>query len=381
MSYLFKNYLRANIEFIKANGNELIDQTGRSYIDFSSGIGVTNLGFNEDVKEAVEQQLQFIWHSPNIYKSQLQEKVAEKLIRTDDYVAFFCNSGTEANEAAIKLARKATGKTEIIAFHQSFHGRTYGSMSATGQDAIKLNFEPVVPGFKFAEFNNFSSFKSLVTKDTAAVMLELIQGESGVMPANKTFIQQLVEFCNQHHILVIIDEIQTGIGRTGKLFAYEHYDIIPDIITLAKGLGNGIPVGALLGKRNISGAFGYGSHGTTFGGNRLAMAAALKTLEIVNDSNFLESVYHKGQYLLNCLNKVFIDHPRVTDIRGKGLMIGIETTCNINEIVSKARTKGLIVLTAGTNVIRLLPPLTITNEQIEEGASILKESFNELDLE
>lgn len=381
MSYLFKNYLRANIEFIKANGNELIDQTGRSYIDFSSGIGVTNLGFNEDVKEAVEQQLQLIWQSPNIYKSQLQEKVAEKLIRTDDYVAFFCNSGTEANEAAIKLARKATGKTEIIAFHQSFHGRTYGSMSATGQDAIKLNFEPVVPGFKFAEFNNFSSFKSLVTKDTAAVMLELIQGESGVMPANKTFIQQLVEFCNQHHILVIIDEIQTGIGRTGKLFAYEHYDIIPDIITLAKGLGNGIPVGALLGKRNISGAFGYGSHGTTFGGNRLAMAAALKTLEIVNDSNFLESVYHKGQYLLNCLNKAFIDHPRVTDIRGKGLMIGIETTCNINEIVSKARTKGLIVLTAGTNVIRLLPPLTITNEQIEEGASILKESFNELDLE
>ena len=176
MSYLFKNYLRANIEFIKANGNELIDQTGRSYIDFSSGIGVTNLGFNEDVKRAVEQQLQLIWHSPNIYKSQLQEKVAEKLIRTDDYVAFFCNSGTEANEAAIKLARKATGKTEIIAFHQSFHGRTYGSMSATGQDAIKLNFEPVVPGFKFAEFNNFSSFKSLVTKDTAAVMLELIQG-------------------------------------------------------------------------------------------------------------------------------------------------------------------------------------------------------------
>ncbi|MFW3611726.1 acetylornithine transaminase [Staphylococcus caprae] len=381
MSYLFKNYLRANIEFIKANGNELIDQTGRSYIDFSSGIGVTNLGFNEDVKEAVEQQLQLIWHSPNIYKSQLQEKVAEKLISTDDYVAFFCNSGTEANEAAIKLARKTTGKTEIIAFHQSFHGRTYGSMSATGQDAIKLNFEPVVPGFKFAEFNNFSSFKSLVTKDTAAVMLELIQGESGVRPANKTFIQQLVEFCNQHHILVIIDEIQTGIGRTGKLFAYEHYDISPDIITLAKGLGNGIPVGALLGKRNISDAFGYGSHGTTFGGNRLAMAAALKTLEIVNDSNFLESVYHKGQYLLNCLNKVFIDYPRVTDIRGKGLMIGIETTCNINEIVSKARTKGLIVLTAGTNVIRLLPPLTITYEQIEEGVSILKESFNELDLE
>ncbi|MCC3754690.1 acetylornithine transaminase [Staphylococcus capitis] len=378
MSYLFQNYMRADVEFIKANGNYLIDQTGRTYLDFSSGIGVTNLGFNKDVKKAVEQQLELIWHSPNIYKSFLQEKVAEKLISTEDYVAFFCNSGTEANEAAIKLARKATGKSEIIAFEDSFHGRTYGSMSATGQEAIKFNFEPVVPGFKFAEFNNFSSFKSLVTKDTAAVMLELIQGESGVRPANKTFIQQLVKFCNQHHILLIIDEIQTGIGRTGKLFAYEHYDISPDIITLAKGLGNGIPVGALLGKRNISDAFGYGSHGTTFGGNRLAMAAALKTLETIEYSNFLESVYHKGEYLLNCLNKIFKDYPSVTDIRGKGLMIGIETTCNINEIVSNARTKGLIILTAGTNVIRLLPPLTITFEQIEEAVVILKECFNEL---
>ncbi|MBW4837009.1 MAG: acetylornithine transaminase [Staphylococcaceae bacterium] len=378
MSYLFQNYMRADVEFIKANGNYLIDQTGRTYLDFSSGIGVTNLGFNKDVKKAVEQQLELIWHSPNIYKSFLQEKVAEKLIRTEDYVAFFCNSGTEANEAAIKLARKATGKSEIIAFEHSFHGRTYGSMSATGQEAIKFNFEPVVPGFKFAEFNNFSSFKSLVTKDTAAVMLELIQGESGVRPANKIFIQQLVKFCNQHHILLIIDEIQTGIGRTGKLFAYEHYDISPDIITLAKGLGNGIPVGALLGKRNISDAFGYGSHGTTFGGNRLAMAAALKTLETIEYSNFLESVYHKGEYLLNCLNKIFKDYPSVTDIHGKGLMIGIETTCNINEIVSNARTKGLIILTAGTNVIRLLPPLTITFEQIEEAVVILKECFNEL---
>lgn len=378
MSYLFQNYMRADVEFIKANGNYLIDQTGLTYLDFSSGIGVTNLGFNKDVKKAVEQQLELIWHSPNIYKSFLQEKVAEKLIRTEDYVAFFCNSGTEANEAAIKLARKATGKSEIIAFEHSFHGRTYGSMSATGQEAIKFNFEPVVPGFKFAEFNNFSSFKSLVTKDTAAVMLELIQGESGVRPANKTFIQQLVKFCNQHHILLIIDEIQTGIGRTGKLFAYEHYDISPDIITLAKGLGNGIPVGALLGKRNISDAFGYGSHGTTFGGNRLAMAAALKTLETIEYSNFLESVYHKGEYLLNCLNKIFKDYLSVTDIRGKGLMIGIETTCNINEIVSNARTKGLIILTAGTNVIRLLPPLTITFEQIEEAVVILKECFNEL---
>lgn len=378
MSHLFNNYLRENIEFIKATGNYLIDQTGRSYIDFSSGIGVTNLGFNEDVKEAVKQQLELIWHSPNIYESNLQEKVAKKLVRTEDYVAFFCNSGTEANEAAIKLARKATGKSEIIAFNQSFHGRTYGSMSATGQEAIKLNFEPVVPGFKFAEFNNFFSFKSLVTKGTAAVMLELIQGESGVRPANKTFIQQLVKFCRQHNILVIIDEIQTGIGRTGKLFAYEHYNISPDIITLAKGLGNGIPVGALLGKRNISDAFGYGSHGTTFGGNRLAMVAALKTLEIIDHSNFLKNVYHKGEYLLNCLNKALKDHPSVTDIRGKGLMIGIEITGNINEIVSIARRKGLIILTAGTNVIRLLPPLTITNEQIEEGVSILKESFSEL---
>lgn len=375
MSYLFQNYKRADVEFVKAENNQLIDQNGRAYIDFSSGIGVTNLGFNKNIKDEIQKQLELIWHSPNIYQSSIQETVAKKLSNNEDYVAFFCNSGTEANEAAIKLARKASGKHEIIAFKQSFHGRTYGSMSATGQEIIKNKFGPVVPGFKFANYNNFSSLKSVVSNHTGAVMLELIQGESGIRPASTQFIKQITNYCKQHNILVIIDEIQTGIGRTGKLFAYEHYDVTPDIVTLAKGLSNGIPVGAMLGKRDLSIAFDYGSHGTTFGGNRLAMVAANQTLEIVNDSNFLEDVRHKGDYLINCLNKNLGCLLDVKEIRGKGLMVGIETTKNINELVNKARKEGLIILTAGTNVIRLLPPLTITKEEIDEAIKILKRIF------
>ena len=245
----FNNYKRDNIEFVDANQNELIDKDNNVYLDFSSGIGVTNLGFNMEIYQAVYNQLNLIWHSPNLYLSSIQEEVAQKLIGQRDYLAFFCNSGTEANEAAIKLARKATGKSEIIAFKKSFHGRTYGAMSATGQKKITDQFGPVVPGFKFAIFNDFNSFKSLTSNNTAAVIIEIIQGESGVLPADSLFMKQLNEYCKQKDILIIVDEVQTGIGRTGKLYAHEHYQLSPDIITLAKGLGNGLPIGAMLGKK------------------------------------------------------------------------------------------------------------------------------------
>ncbi len=379
MTYLFENYKRAPIEFVKAEGSYLIDSEGKAYLDFSSGIGVTNLGFQPQVQQALIQQAGRIWHSPNLYLSSLQEQVAQELSGSYDYLAFFCNSGAEANEAAIKLARKATGKQGIITFQQSFHGRTFGAMAATGQDKIKEGFGDGVPHFSYAVYNDLASVEKLVNQDTAAVMLELVQGESGVRPAEAAFVKDLADVCQQEGILLIVDEVQTGMGRTGQLYSFEHYGIIPDIVTLAKGLANGLPAGALLGKSSLAPAFGPGSHGSTFGGNKLAMAAALETLHIMKETGFLEEVRSKSTILLEQLQLAFQDHPKISAVRGLGMMIGIETSASLSKIVEAARQKGLIILTAGENVIRLLPPLTISREEIQQGIAILKEVFSEVD--
>ena len=379
MTYLFENYKRAPIEFVKAEGSYLIDNEGKAYLDFSSGIGVTNLGFHPQVQQALIQQAGRIWHSPNLYLSSLQEQVGQELAGSYDYLAFFCNSGAEANEAAIKLARKATGKQGIITFQQSFHGRTFGAMAATGQDKIKEGFGDGVPHFSYAVYNDLASVEELANRDTAAVMLELVQGESGVRPAEAAFVKDLADFCQQEGILLIVDEVQTGMGRTGQLYSFEHYGIIPDIVTLAKGLANGLPAGALLGKFSLAPAFGPGSHGSTFGGNKLAMAAALETLHIMKEAGFMEEVRSKSAILLEQLQLAFQDHPKIFAVRGLGMMIGIETSASLSKIVEAARQKGLIILTAGENVIRLLPPLTISREEIQQGIAILKEVFSELD--
>ena len=379
MTYLFQNYKRASIEFVKAEGSYLIDSEGKAYLDFSSGIGVTNLGFHPQVQQALIQQAGRIWHSPNLYLSSLQEQVAQELAGSYDYLAFFCNSGAEANEAAIKLARKATGKQGIITFQQSFHGRTFGAMAATGQDKIKKGFGDGVPHFNYVVYNDLSSVEKLVNQDTAAIMLELIQGESGVRPAEAAFVKDLADFCQQEGILLIVDEVQTGMGRTGQLYSFEHYGIIPDIVTLAKGLANGLPAGALLGKSSLAPAFGPGSHGSTFGGNKLAMAAALETLHIMKEADFLEEVRSKSTILLEQLQLAFQDHPKISAVRGLGMMIGIETSASLSRLVEVARQKGLIILTAGENVIRLLPPLTISREEIQQGIAILKEVFSQVD--
>ena len=379
MTYLFENYKRAPIEFVKAEGAYLIDSDGKAYLDFSSGIGVTNLGFHPQVQQALIQQAGRIWHSPNLYLSSLQEQVAQELAGSYDYLAFFCNSGAEANETAIKLARKATGKQGIITFQQSFHGRTFGAMAATGQDKIKEGFGDGVPHFSYAVYNDLASVEKLVNQDTAAVMLELVQGESGVRPAEAAFVKNLADFCQREGILLIVDEVQTGMGRTGQLYSFEYYGIIPDIVTLAKGLANGLPSGALLGKSSLAPAFGPGSHGSTFGGNKLAMAAALETLHIMKEAGFMEEVRSKSAILLEQLQFAFQDHPKISAVRGLGMMIGIETSASLSKIVEAARQKGLIILTAGENVIRLLPPLTINREEIQQGIAILKEVFSELD--
>ena len=375
MTKLFQNYKRESIEFIKAADNYLMDKEGNFYLDFSSGIGVTNLGFHKQVKQAVSEQLEAIWHSPNLYQNSLQEQVADLLIGDEDYLAFFCNSGAESNEAAIKLARKFSGKSDIITFKQSFHGRTFGAMSATGQEKIQLGFGPLVEGFHYAIYNDLESVKQLVTENTAAVMLELVQGEGGVIPAEKDFVAELAHYCKEQGLLLIVDEVQTGIGRTGSLFAYQQYGISPDIVTLAKGLANGLPVGAMLGKSALGTAFTYGSHGTTFGGNKLVLSSSKAVLEILTE-DFLAKVRFKASYLQDQLAKQLGNLPTVVTIRGLGLMLGIQVTGDLGTIVTQARKNGLIVLTAGSDVIRLLPPLTITEEEIERAVSILAECLS-----
>ncbi|BCP57948.1 acetylornithine aminotransferase [Streptococcus parasuis] len=375
MTKLFQNYKRESIEFIKAAGNYLVDKEGNFYLDFSSGIGVTNLGFHKQVKQVVSEQLEAIWHSPNLYQNSLQEQVADLLIGDEDYLAFFCNSGAESNETAIKLARKFSGKSDIITFKQSFHGRTFGAMSATGQEKIQIGFGPLLEGFHYAIYNDLESVKQLVTENTAAVMLELVQGEGGVIPADKDFVAELARYCKEQGLLLIVDEVQTGIGRTGTLFAYQQYGISPDIITLAKGLANGLPVGAMLGKSALGTAFTYGSHGTTFGGNKLVLSSSKAVLEILTE-DFLAKVRVKASYLQGQLAKQLGNLPTVVAIRGLGMMIGIQVTSDLGTIVTQARKNGLIVLTAGSDVIRLLPPLTITEEEIEKTVSILAECLS-----
>lgn len=375
MTKLFQNYKRESIELIKAADNYLVDKEGNFYLDFSSGIGVTNLGFHKQVKQAVSEQLEAIWHSPNLYQNSLQEQVADLLVGDEDYLAFFCNSGAESNEAAIKLARKFSGKSDIITFKQSFHGRTFGAMSATGQEKIQIGFGPLVEGFHYAIYNDLESVKQLVTENTAAVMLELVQGEGGVIPADKDFVAELAHYCKEQDLLLIVDEVQTGIGRTGSLFAYQQYGISPDIITLAKGLANGLPVGAMLGKSALGTAFTYGSHGTTFGGNKLVLSSSKAVLEILTE-DFLAKVHVKASYLQDQLTNQLGSLPTVVAIRGLGLMLGIQVTRDLGTIVTQARKNGLIVLTAGSDVIRLLPPLTITEEEIERAVSILAECLS-----
>ncbi|KAF6538559.1 acetylornithine transaminase [Bacillus velezensis] len=374
MSSLFQTYSRWPIDIKKAKGTIAEDENGKTYLDFIQGIAVSNLGHcHDEVTEAVKEQLDSVWHVSNLFENDLQEKAAAKLaeLSAGDLV-FFCNSGAEANEGAIKLARKATGKTKIVTFHQSFHGRTYAGMAATGQDKIKTGFGPMLQGFHYLPFNDPSAFSTLSKEDDiAAVMLETVQGEGGVNPADPEFIEALQTFCKDKQALLIADEIQTGIGRTGKAFGYEHFGISPDIITAAKGLGNGFPVGAVIGKKKLGDAFTPGTHGTTFGGNKLAMAAVKATLDIVFQPDFLQEAADKGSFLKAQLNRE-LTGPFVKEIRGKGLLIGIECAGPVSGIIGDLQERGLLVLPAGPNVIRLLPPLTVSEEEMLSAVSMLK---------
>lgn len=372
---MFPTYNRFNVAVQSAEGSIVTDVNGKTYLDFGSGIGVTNLGHNNpEVKKAVTEQLDAYWHISNLYENPIQDDVANKITSNSpgDYV-FFCNSGAEANEAAIKLARKATGKEKIVTFAKSFHGRTFATMAATGQEKVRIGFGPMLERFTYAIFNDIDSVKAAIDEDTAAVMFEVIQGEGGVIPATQVFVDEVVTLCKQHNILLIIDEIQTGIGRTGKKFGFEHYGIEPDIFTLAKGLGNGLPVGAMVGKEALGEFFGAGSHGSTFGGNPVAMAAAKAVTAQVFEEGFLLEVEEKAEYLASLLEKEIAPIDKVTDIRKQGLMVGIEYTESVGPLVTGLIDKGLLALNAGDNVLRLLPPLTVSKEEIDQAIQLIKE--------
>lgn len=378
-SALFPTYARYPVTFTKGEGSKLWDEEGKQYIDFMSGIAVAALGHaHPQVKEKLIEQLDQLWHTSNLYPIPTQEALAQFLTKHSCADAvFFCNSGAEANEAAIKLARryqqlvKKTNKYEIISFQQSFHGRTLATLTATGQEKVKEGFHPLPEGFRFSPYNDVEALRAAVTEQTGAIMLELIQGEGGVIQADPAFIQTVTELCEEHDLLLIVDEIQTGLGRTGKLFAYEHFGIEPDIFTLAKGLGNGFPIGAMLGKQKLVEAFGAGSHGSTFGGNPLATTAGLATLQVIVEENLSAHAAQLGEDMLEQLQTKLADCSFVEEIRGLGLILGIKCTGPATELIGRAREAGLLVIPAGPQVIRLLPPLILTQEECEQGIDIL----------
>lgn len=374
MSSLFPTYARWDIEPRKASGLKITSETGKEYLDFTSGIGVLNLGHcHELVKMAVTEQLNKYWHVSNMFQSSIQERTAKMLADASGLSqVFFANSGAEANEAAIKLARKATGKSKIVTCQQSFHGRTFATMAATGQEKIKTGFGPMLASFEYVPFNDHDAMKTAIDEDTAAVMIEIVQGEGGIHVVQQSYLDAIQTKCQEHGALLIIDEIQTGIGRTGKPFAFQHFNILPDIITSAKGLGNGLPIGAMIGKEELSVFFDPGSHGSTFGGNPVSVSAAEAVLKEIFQSGFLKETVKKAEYLESELAKALNGIEEVKEIRGLGMMVGIECKQDVQVFLMELQKEGLLVLSAGPKVLRLLPSLTVSESEIDTAINKIK---------
>ncbi len=377
--YIMNTYGRFPVALVKGKGATAWDINEKEYIDFTSGIGVNCLGYSDDGwTKAVSEQAGKLQHISNLYYNPLQTELAEKLCKITSFSkVFFANSGAEANECAIKLARKysfekySKERTVIVTLENSFHGRTVTTLSATGQDVFHNYFFPFTEGFRFAKANDMESVKAKVDNDTCAVMIELIQGEGGVNPLDKAFVAQLAEYCKENELLLIIDEVQTGAGRTGTFYCYEQFGINPDIVTSAKGIGGGLPMGICLCNEKLKDVMTPGTHGTTYGGNPVACAGALEVLKRVANEEFLKEVSIKGDYIRYKLSKM----KGVAEIRGMGLMIGIVLEKdNAKEVATKCVENGLLVLTA-KNLIRFLPPLNISKEEIEKGLAIFERTI------
>ena len=374
--YMMHAYGRFQTALVSGKGAVAKDVDGKEYVDFTSGIGVNCLGYCDDgwVK-AVSEQVATLQHISNLYYSPLQTEVSKKLCALTGFdKVFLCNSGAEANECAIKIARKYSfdkygkGRQKIVTLVNSFHGRTVTTLAATGQDVFHNFFFPFTEGFEYAEANNIDSVKNCIDNEVCAVFIELIQGEGGVMPLDKEFVNEIAEICKEKDILLMVDEVQTGVSRTGAFYCYQNYGIQPDVITSAKGLAGGLPMGACLCVEKLADVIGAGTHGTTFGGNPVACAAAKEVLSRVATEDFLKEVNAKGDYIKEKLQTM----ANVSEVRGMGMMIGIVTEKdNAKEIAKKCVENGLLILTA-KNLLRMLPPLNITYEEIDRGLNILK---------
>jgi len=379
---IMPTYTKTPLIFLKGKGSYLWDVHNRKYLDFFPGWGVGNLGHcHPKVMTAVRDQISKLIFIPNNYYHIPQARLARELNFYSDFPAkiFFCNSGAEANESAIKFARKfGKGRYQIITFFNSFHGRTLAALAATGQDKYKQGFSPLPEGFSSVAFNNLKAVDSALTDKTAAVMLELIQGEGGINIANREFILGLRKLCDQKKILLIIDEVQTGIGRTGKMFAYQHYGIIPDVVTLAKSLAGGLPIGAMLVKREIADILGPGTHASTFGGGPVICRAALAVLKAIQKEKLLSKVKIAGEYLLTQLNCLKEKYPIIADVRGVGLMIAVELKSDGRQMVEQCLNRGLLINCTHEKVLRLMPVLNVTREEIDQAVSILDEVFKSL---
>ncbi len=372
--YLMNTYSRQPLVLVKGRGTKVYDSDGREYLDFVTGVAVCNLGHcHPQVVVALQKQAQRLMHVSNHFHNEPQINLA-KLLVSNSFAdkAFFCNSGTEAVEAALKLARRYSREVlkqdrfEIITMRGSFHGRTYGSMSATAQEKFQKGFEPIVPGFRYVPFNDIGAVDVAVNEHTCAVLVEPIQGEGGVIVPAPAYLTELRALCDKNNILLMLDEIQTGVGRTGKLFAYEHAGITPDVIMLAKGLGGGMPIGALLATDKVSQAFTPGTHGSTFGGNPLACAAAIATIEaLIEDNIVIQNVVQLGLYFRQGLEKLKQKYSFVRDVRGQGLLLGMELDFHGKEIVSACIREGMLINCTMDTVLRFMPPLIVTEEEID----------------
>jgi acetylornithine/N-succinyldiaminopimelate aminotransferase len=386
LKYLMNTYTRFPIALVRGEGCRVWDAEGKEYIDFASGFGTTNFGHcHPKIVEAVKKQVSALIHVSNLYHIVPQTELAKLLVENSfaDRV-FFCNSGAEANEAAIKLARKYSmekygeERYEVISMKGSFHGRTMATLSATGQEKIWKGFEPKLSGFRYVPFDDIKETEKAVTDKTCAIIVEPIQGEGGVNVPREGYLKELRSLCDQHDLLLIVDEVQTGMGRTGKLFAYEHEDIAPDIMTLAKSMAGGMAMGAMLATEEIAGALGPGSHGSTFGGNPPVCAAGVAALKIIQEENLLENCRKIGAYFTKKLNTLKAKYGFIRDIRGRGLMIAFEIDFEGKEIVELCAKKGFIINCVQEKVLRFLPPLNIGEQEVDLLLDTLDEIFKGL---
>ncbi len=375
--FIAQTYVRPDIVLARGEGVILWDTEGKRYLDMMAGIAVAALGHaDRQWAEAVAQQALTLTHVSNLFHTGPQAYLARQLVESSfaDRV-FFCNSGSEANETALKFARKVArekghgSKTAIVAFSGSFHGRTMGALSVTARDKYRIPFEPLIPGVRFAHFNDLQSARAIIDDQTCAVIVEPVQGEGGVNAATPDFLQGLAELCRQVDALLIFDEIQCGLGRTGVLWAHEAYGVQPDIMTVAKPLAGGLPIGAALLRDEIASVFQPGDHGSTFAGGPLVCRAGQVVLERVNQPAMLHNVSENGYYLREALRA--IDSPLIRDVRGRGLLVGVELSINAPPLIKLAREKGLLIINAGDNVIRICPPLIVERQHIDQAVAIL----------